>query len=647
MVTWRAILLGVVLEVLIVFWIAQSEITARVFISSWCLVMPGIFVLLLTALYNRAMRGRPRWQLSQREQLTLYLMLAAGVLIPGYGFIQMLLPTMGTPFFYASPENQYARLQPHLPAWLFPRDTAALYGLFSGYADVPWGVWMVPLAAWGSLILAVCVLFLCTALLVSRQWIHAERLPFPINALPLEMTDDRPGFYRNSLMWIGFAIPAVLETLLALNYWFPSMPAVVLKHHDISSLITTRPWTGMNPMVFGLSPFVVGMAFVVPADISFSCWFFFLANRLLRVWAVSMGWDAPTMGSSLNRFPFPIEQTIGAFLVLAFVTLWRSRVDVRGAFAAAFRGRGGTAAVGAVGQVRKGAPEIGNRKSEIGNAVVFGWIASALFLVAFLTLAGMPFFLAVGILVVMLLFCVTLARVRAEAGPPWVFGPFRDVGSIWAMTLGTGNFQERSLAMLGAFRWFTSDIRFLTLPAQLDMLKLGDAARMDRRRMVFAMLLATVVAIVVGFYACLTISYQVGWGTAKVYAGPQWASKAFFNQSISWLSNPTLTDWPGIYWMAGGGAFTLLLMALRAQFLWWPFHPIGFVVANTGFPFSFWSHYMVAWALKVWVLRYGGMNLYRRVLPFFIGLILGDVATQTFWSAFASLLNIPVYQFVS
>ena len=35
------------------------------------------------------------------------------------------------------------------------------------------------------------------------------------------------------------------------------------------------------------------------------------------------------------------------------------------------------------------------------------------------------------------------------------------------------------------------------------------------------------------------------------------------------------------------------------------------------------------------------------VLPFFIGLILGDVAIQTFWSAFASLLNIPVYQFIS
>lgn len=313
---------------LIIFWIARSEITARVFISSWCLVMPGIFVLLLVALYNRAVRGYPRLRLNQREQLVLYLMLAVGILIPGYGFIQMLLPTMGTPFFHATPENQFARLHPYLPEWLFPRDPAVLYGLWAGYSKVPWGAWLLPLAAWGTLILAVCLLFVCTSLLIARQWIQAEKLPFPITALPLEMTGDRPAFYRNPVMWVGFAIPAVMETLLALNYWFPTIPAVVLKHHDISSLITTRPWTGLNPMVFGLSPFVVGMAFVVPADISFSCWFFFFATRLLRVWAVSMGWDAPTAGQTLSRFPFPIEQTVGAFLALAGITLWRARADL-------------------------------------------------------------------------------------------------------------------------------------------------------------------------------------------------------------------------------------------------------------------------------------------------------------------------------
>jgi hypothetical protein len=34
-------------------------------------------------------------------------------------------------------------------------------------------------------------------------------------------------------------------------------------------------------------------------------------------------------------------------------------------------------------------------------------------------------------------------------------------------------------------------------------------------------------------------------------------------------------------------------------------------------------------------------------LPFVIGLILGDLLTQTVWSAFAVLFGLPVYQFIS
>ena len=92
-----------------------------------------------------------------------------------------------------------------------------------------------------------------------------------------------------------------------------------------------------------------------------------------------------------------------------------------------------------------------------------------------------------------------------------------------------------------------------------DLLKLGAAARMNRKRTLLSMAVATVVAIVVGFYACLTVSYEMGWGTAKVYVGPQWASRWFFSQGVSWLTSPTQADWPGVVLpvpriVAGGAA---------------------------------------------------------------------------------------------
>ena len=55
---------------------------------------------------------------------------------------------------------------------------------------------------------------------------------------------------------------------------------------------------------------------------------------------------------------------------------------------------------------------------------------------------------------------------------------------------------------------------------------------------------------------------------------------------------------------------------------------------------------LTAWVLKVCLLRYGGMRLYRTAVPFFIGLILGDIATQTTWSLVTSILDVPVYQFL-
>jgi hypothetical protein len=69
-------------------------------------------------------------------------------------------------------------------------------------------------------------------------------------------------------------------------------------------------------------------------------------------------------------------------------------------------------------------------------------------------------------------------------------------------------------------------------------------------------------------------------------------------------------------------------------------------MAGTPTAYVFWSNYLTAWVLKVCLLRYGGMRLYRAVVPFFIGLILGDIATQTTWSLVTSILDVPVFQFL-
>jgi hypothetical protein len=57
--------------------------------------------------------------------------------------------------------------------------------------------------------------------------------------------------------------------------------------------------------------------------------------------------------------------------------------------------------------------------------------------------------------------------------------------------------------------------------------------------------------------------------------------------------------------------------------------------------------FFLTWLIKLVVQRWGGSSLYRRSIPFFLGLILGDIVTQAFWTFVGRLIDAPVYQFLS
>jgi hypothetical protein len=193
----------------------------------------------------------------------------------------------------------------------------------------------------------------------------------------------------------------------------------------------------------------------------------------------------------------------------------------------------------------------------------------------------------------------------------------------------------------------SADLRFLPMPFHVESFKIADSAGIPRRTMGVALAFATIVGIATGLIAVLWIEYQLGVGSGKVYGGISYWQTLVTARSTNWTTNRTDADLVGVPWILLGALVTLALGFLRQNVLWWPFHPIGYVLAHTGTGFSFWSHYLIAWAAKSLVLRYGGMGMYRKSIPFVIGIILGDILTQTIWSAGAVLLGAPVYQFVS
>jgi hypothetical protein len=68
-------------------------------------------------------------------------------------------------------------------------------------------------------------------------------------------------------------------------------------------------------------------------------------------------------------------------------------------------------------------------------------------------------------------------------------------------------------------------------------------------------------------------------------------------------------------------------------------------MANSWGMYNLWCPLFVAWLLKFIILRQGGLGSYRKAVPFFLGLALGDYILGYLWSMGSVLFDRPLYQF--
>ncbi len=633
---WRGLILGLLVEIPIIFWVVSSEATGRVFISSWSLTMTAVVILLFLLVANNLLARRwPALVLSRADLLTTYIMIASTSVIYGYSLLQTLPATLGAAHWLATPENQYeSLLLPLLRDWAVVADKTTLRGLFVGYSEPNWQIWLPRLISFGSFMLAVYATTLGISLLLARQWIENEKLAFPIAMLPVEMTTDRWPVFRSRVMWIGFLIPLVLETLLALSFYFPVVPALEMKHEQHLEWFPDRPWSVLRPLYFGWTPFIVGLAYLAPTEISFSCWFFVVLFYGLRVFGATVGWTDPFGGRAAPDFPWLTELTAGGFLAFALCSLYMARTHLWSMISSAF----GWGTAGA---------ELDAESRRTARLAVFLVLAGSLGTAAFCGQLGMSLSVCAMIFVVYFLMAITLARLRAEGGLAWAFGPDRSPHNFVVWAAGSSGFDRQNLVAIGMLHWFMADMRFATLPSHLESLKTGDEGGLRPTQIATAVIVATIAAVIFGCIAVTMAYHDLGASTAKVYGAAMWTSRSSAQMPINWLTNPTNPDWFRLGMTGLGGAIVTVLHIVRQRVLWWPLHPVGFVMANTGAGVSFVLHYFLAWGAKTIVLKAGGNRLYRQSLPFVIGLILGDITTQTLWSLVATLAGWPVYQFIS
>jgi len=158
--------------------------------------------------------------------------------------------------------------------------------------------------------------------------------------------------------------------------------------------------------------------------------------------------------------------------------------------------------------------------------------------------------------------------------------------------------------------------------AAANSAKISDHIRLSRRSLSFYILLSALVALVVSMAFALYMGYSFG---AYNYGG--WifgaGSQVPYTESLRKIGLKA-PDWTRLWHLVGGGGVMGALTFMRYRFPWWPLHPIGMPVGICSYPmtiivFSIFVSWLAKWA----IMRSGGIVLYQKAQPFFIGLVLG------------------------
>ncbi len=120
-VTWKAVVVGLLLIVAADFYINWSTVVLRASKNNKELFPMGLFFpyLILVAANLILSRVNVRWALQQGELCVALGMGLIGALFPFYGLASYMVGTIVAPSYFATPENSWTELlYPHLASWL-------------------------------------------------------------------------------------------------------------------------------------------------------------------------------------------------------------------------------------------------------------------------------------------------------------------------------------------------------------------------------------------------------------------------------------------------------------------------------------------------------------------------------------------------
>jgi len=600
--------------------------------SVFSLFFNAVFTLLVLFVLNLGLRRvTPKIALDNRELLTIYIMINMATAICSYGMVPILLPSMTYAFWGATLENEWQEIfHNHIPRWLVVDDLSVLKGYYRGDANLytakHLSAWIPPLLWWTFFILVLIFIMLCINTIVRRQWIQREKLAYPIAEIPYNLVTT--SFY-NRLVWVGFAIGAVINLINGFHFLFPSLPGIAfIKMHNIGYLFTEKPLNALRAMRFSAIPSIIGLSFFMPLDLLFSCWFFYFYWQGMRLLGAVVGWRKyPGYGS----YPYIVQESIGAYLAMLVIAIWLGRQHFSRTAKQIF--------------VPKTTPNDRDDTPMPYRIAWLGIIGGLGLLTLFCSRMGISVKVALFFFVFYYAISTAITRLRAEIGFPDHDVHFGGPVQMLTSAVGTANLSPHTLGAIPLFWFISRRLDSHIMPHQLEAFKLSDKGKMGNRGTLWAMLLGSFLGIVATFWILLHVSYKIGLDNIPYPSISAWAREPWMYLG-QWLQNPTGVNFRYIGLVGLGFTVAMFLAVMRFQFVWWPLHPIGYAVAGSYGMSFLWSCLLISWICKWFLLKYGGIKRYRQATPLFLGLVLGEFSIAGIWTIIGIALKMPrVYQF--
>lgn len=640
-ITLRSVVLGLALTLGHTVWLVYEELTLVHFGRSSSL--PSMFTLVQTvvgilfammAVNSVLRRYRPELQFTPAEFLVVFTMTTLGAILTSVKLLHYLFPTVLWPSYMpaqAAGQETAASLSPLIA----PRSPGLVHAFFGGTQDF-WAFfrpqilrpWLVPILFWSTFFFLLLWTMVCLASIARRPWLDEERLPFPVVDLPTSMAKEGTldSLFRNRLMTIGFSVTCAVLSLNYVGSLVPSVPRVPMAETDVGTpIFTSSPWSTVNPLLVVWWPFAIGLCYLIPLDVSFSCWFFFVLIRLMAVIATSLGWRDPQSVHTMEQFPYFGNLVEGGWIGMFIVIVWNARSFLR------TLGRALARRLPVPGDETEAMPY---RHAILGAAL--GYAA----LVALGVLIGLRLSVAMVAFGLFFLAIVVMTRIYAQIAIPIFCVAFFSFTQWTTSYFGTARLSRAETATLTTFYWFDRTYEQLPMAHQLEAFVMADRLRQSKRTMLWIVLGTSALAILVGMVALLQIFYDRGATSARISGDSAWLAQFAWARFTNWVSNPKALE--AAPFVRGGVSALVVLLISYLRYIWvgCPLHPIGYLLCvSFALEWGIWNVVFVTWLIKWLVVRYGGLRLYRASLPFFLGMALGDCVTHFVWGIGLSLIG--------